>query len=82
MFTLLNVRMLHTIPDARIMYQSANFNMLQDWDQNTPLNMDSNALRIMRNLIILRMLEREIQIKDWNQAKKRKLISGVWKKEW
>jgi len=25
---------------------------------------------------------RERQIKDWSQAKKRKLISGEWKKEW
>jgi len=25
---------------------------------------------------------REKQIKDWNQSKKRKLISGEWKKEW
>ena len=26
--------------------------------------------------------KREIQIKDWSQAKKRKLISGEWSKEW
>ena len=26
--------------------------------------------------------KREIQIKDWSQKKKRKLISGEWKKEW
>lgn len=25
---------------------------------------------------------REKQIKDWSQEKKRKLISGEWKKEW
>ena len=26
--------------------------------------------------------QREKQIKDWSQAKKRKLIDGVWGKEW
>lgn len=26
--------------------------------------------------------KREKQIKDWNQAKKKKLIQRVWKKEW
>ena len=26
--------------------------------------------------------QREKQIKDWSQVKKRKLISGEWKKEW
>lgn len=26
--------------------------------------------------------KREKQIKDWNQKKKKKLILGVWKKEW
>jgi len=26
--------------------------------------------------------EREKQIKDWSQEKKRKLINGEWKKEW
>ncbi len=26
--------------------------------------------------------QREKQIKNWNQEKKRKLISGEWKKEW
>ncbi|MBU4016800.1 GIY-YIG nuclease family protein [Patescibacteria group bacterium] len=26
--------------------------------------------------------QREIQIKNWNQEKKEKLIKGEWKKEW
>ena len=26
--------------------------------------------------------QREVQIKNWSQEKKRKLISGEWKKEW
>ena len=26
--------------------------------------------------------KREIQIKNWNQDKKRKLINGDWKKDW
>lgn len=32
------------------------------------------------NLEIAR--QREIQIKNWSQVKKRKLINGEWKKEW
>ncbi len=32
------------------------------------------------NLYIART--RELQIKDWSQSKKRKLISGEWGKEW
>ncbi len=26
--------------------------------------------------------QREKQIKDWNQKKKQKLITGIWKKNW
>ncbi len=32
--------------------------------------------------VLIEARKREKQIKDWSQAKKRKLISGEWKKEW
>ena len=35
---------------------------------------EHDDLEVVRN--------REKQIKDWNQAKKRKLIFGEWSKEW